>query len=406
MNYQWILRPFRRDGVQPLLIVVAVALGVAVVTAVVAYIGSSYRQQALVEQDLSFREITVQSRTEDPGFYEGAEPLPRRVGSVSVQPVVLTAADLENVRPAAPSVDYAYISEYHGGISGNISYSINAVTTDYLTAAGIQVTEGSTLAASDFRKKRPVMLITSEGAAQAFITAEPIGKTFIDPSDNTTYTIVGLLPSSDDPYAVQAIVPYKPSAAASEFQVTPDQVYQLRFAVKDVSNLATARAEVEAYARKTWGDGVTVSSENLTAVRERIRVASLVTAVFASLGLLIAALNILNLFLAQVRRRGRELAIRRTLGADRWTVRRAVLGEAATLGLLGGVLGVGAGYGLVAAFDSYVQQATEGAWPDIVLSLPTIFAGVALALIMSLAFSFYPALLASRVQIHDALGES
>ena len=397
---------FRNGALQPLLIVVAVALGVAVVTAMTAYIGSSYRQQAAVQNELSFREITVLSKTEDPSAFSSGEPLPARIGSAAIKPVILRAADLKSVRDAAPSVDYAYIDEYHGGILGDRPYSVNAVTADYLSATQIQVTKGSTLAPSDFREQRPVILITPEGAAQALIEDDPLGRTFIDPFDTRGYTIVGLLPSSDDPNAVQAVVPYKPPAAASDFQVTPDQVYQLKFAVKNVSNLATARAEVEAYARKTWGEGVSVLSQNLTAVQESARAASLFTAIFASLGFLIASFNVLNLFLAQVRRRGRELAIRRTLGADRWTVRRLVLGEAATLGFVGGIVGVVAGYGLVAAFNRYLQQATKGAWPDLVLSLPVVFGGVVLALLMSLVFSFYPALLASRVQIRDALGET
>lgn len=406
MNRRGILRSFRGGAVQPLLIVVAAALGVAVVTAVVAYIGSSYQQQALMEQDLSFREITVQSRTDDPGLYDSSEPLPRRVGSVSVQPVVLRAADLKGVRDAAPSVDYAYVNEYHGGIYGDQPFNLNAVTTDYLAAARVEVTAGNTLAPSDFREPNPVMLITPEGAAQASITGNPIGKTVSDPSTGTGYTIIGLLPSSDDPYAVSAIVPYKLPATASVFQVTPEQVYQLRFAVEDTAKLDTARADVEAYARKTWGEGVTVSSESLTAVRGSTRLTMLFTAVFASLGLLIAAFNILNLFLARVLRQQREVALRRALGASRWRVRRGVLSEAAWLGTLGGVLGVVAGYGLVLVFDRYIQRVTEGGWPELSLSPLTILIGVAVAPLLSLAFSFYPALVASRVSIHDALGES
>ena len=72
-----ITRFFRSGTLQSLLIVVAVALGVAVVTAVVAYIGSSYRQQAILQSDLSFREITVVGRADDPELFAGGDPLPR-----------------------------------------------------------------------------------------------------------------------------------------------------------------------------------------------------------------------------------------------------------------------------------------------------------------------------------------
>lgn len=398
---------------QSLLIVVAVALGVAVVTAVVAYIGSSNEQQRRLQDDLSFREIAVRSRMDDPGIYYSGDPLPQRVGSTDSRPVVLTAADLEGVRTAAPSVDYAYVRENSGWVrelgGRTFSFELEAVTEEYMSAARVEVAEGNTLAPSDFREGRPVMLTTPENAAQVYITDDPIGKRVVEPvgeNETNTYTIIGLLPSSDDPRAVRAIVPYKPAEVAAWYQVRPDQVSALYFAVEDIADLDTARAEVEAYARDRWGEGVVVSSQSLAEVRERTRVAALFTAVFASLGLLIAAFNILNLFLARVLRRQRELAIRRALGADRWTIRRTVLSEAVSLGLLGGLVGVAAGYGLVAAFNGYLARATEGGWPSMALSWPLILAAAVLAPLVCLAFSFYPALVASNVSIRDALGEA
>ncbi len=404
---------FRSGTLQSFLIVVAVALGVAVVTAVVAYIGSSYRQQAILQSDLRFREITVVGRADDPELFAGGEPLPRRIGAVSLKPVILTAADLEEVRVAAPSVDYAYIRDSRGWMRelGGLTFSfeLEAVTEEYMAAARVEVAEGNTLAPSDFREGRPVMLTTPENAAQVYITNDPIGKRVFEPvgeNEVVGHTIIGLLPSSDDPRTVKAVVPFNPATVRPWYRIRPDQVFDLRFAVEDAADLDAARAEIETYARGRWGEGVVVSSQSLAEVRERTRVATLFTAVFASLGLLIAAFNILNLFLARVLRRQHELAIRRALGADRWTIRRSVLGEAAVLGLLGGMVGVAAGYGLTAAFNGYLAQATDGGWPSMELSLPLVLAAALLAPLLSLLFSFYPALVASNVSIRDALGES
>ena len=61
---------------------------------------------------------------------------------------------------------------------------------------------------------------------------------------------------------------------------------------------------------------------------------------------------------------------------------------------------------MTAAFNGYLARATEGGWPDMALSLPLVMAAALLAPLLSLAFSFYPALMASRVSIRDALGEA
>ena len=72
---RFIFKPFRRGALQPILIVVAVALGIVVMMAVTACIESGYRQQAILQNDLSFREITVQSKADNPGVLTSGEPL-------------------------------------------------------------------------------------------------------------------------------------------------------------------------------------------------------------------------------------------------------------------------------------------------------------------------------------------
>ena len=91
-------------------------------------------------------------------------------------------------------------------------------------------------------------------------------------------------------------------------------------------------------------------------------------------------------------------------GATRSAIRNQFLGEAALLGAVGGVFGVAAGYGLHAAYRGYTED-LYGGYGE-VFSVPVALEALSLALLVSLLFGLYPAVLASRVHIIEALEEA
>lgn len=129
--------------------------------------------------------------------------------------------------------------------------------------------------------------------------------------------------------------------------------------------------------------------------------------IFAGIALLVASLLILNTFSILVAQRSRELALLRAIGAKRSQVMCSVLLEAAIVGLLGGVLGVGAGYGLVWGLNVVMSRFGFGlgeVQPE--LTWRIVAACVGLAVLVTVVAAIVPARKASRTRPVEAMAQS
>jgi putative ABC transport system permease protein len=89
--------------------------------------------------------------------------------------------------------------------------------------------------------------------------------------------------------------------------------------------------------------GTTVASEQTSAVDQALSFFSTALIVFAFISLFVGAFTILNTFSIIVGQRTRELALLRIVGASRRQIFRSVLGEAAIVGLVSSLIGLGLG---------------------------------------------------------------
>lgn len=129
--------------------------------------------------------------------------------------------------------------------------------------------------------------------------------------------------------------------------------------------------------------------------------------IFGSLALVVASLGIVNTLVMAILERRREIGIFKALGASDRDIRRLFFVEAGTMGLLGGVLGLGVGrlIGLAINFGTNIYLKRR-ALPEIsVTAVHWWMAGLAIlfAILVSLAAGIYPASRAASLDPVEAL---
>jgi putative ABC transport system permease protein len=150
-------------------------------------------------------------------------------------------------------------------------------------------------------------------------------------------------------------------------------------------------------AHREAGDFTIVSPAELLAEQRRTqRIFEMVMVAIASISLLVGGIGIMNIMLASVMERTREIGVRRAIGARRRDVVRQFLIETTIISLAGGLLGVAVGVGLSQLIGSLAG------WSTIVTTTSIVLAFV-VSVTIGLVFGLYPAVRAARLDPVKAL---
>ena len=154
---------------------------------------------------------------------------------------------------------------------------------------------------------------------------------------------------------------------------------------------------------KGWGVGLDYYKNIF--INDSLRT-SVLTLMYAVGGmLLIGCANIANLSLARGVTREREVSVRASLGAGRWRLIRQFLTENIVLSLMGGILGVGMGYGTMIWLKSLVPPNTLPQEAVVTLDARVLLFTFGVSVLVGVLFGLVPALQATKTDLAATMKE-
>ncbi len=291
------------------------------------------------------------------------------------------------------------------------------VDPEFFSVVGVQPVLGRTFLPEEGREEGPPVIILSHAVWQRFFGADAqwIGRTttltdFIS-GQSRPYTIVGVMPAGFRvfdapefllPFPMDIDGPGRKGGLHGGHAIGRLKPGVTRLAAQ--AELETIRSPIEgAGAAKEQGRGVRLTALHEHLVRN-VRWLLYVLQGTTALVLLVAASNVANLLLARSASRGKEMAVRQSLGAGRRRLVRQLLTESLLLAALGGVLGLFLAYwgiaGLAKLAGGFLPRVREVHLDGRVLA----FAGL-VSLGSGLLFGLVPALRGTKAGLNESLKE-
>ena len=206
-----------------------------------------------------------------------------------------------------------------------------------------------------------------------------------------------------------AVVPF-PAAQAVMAPPASPRAPQLLVRVGRVEAVDSVKAEVERWAAarlgRAWKDEASVGAGapqlRLDQARQGILIFKMVMGAFAGISLIVGGIGIMNVLLAAVTERTREIGIRKAIGARQQDILLQFLSESVAISGVGSILGVLLGLAGAFGAPAVIRSASE-AQLQAGFTWGTVAVAALVSVLVGLAFGTYPALRAARLSPIEAI---
>jgi putative ABC transport system permease protein len=333
----------------------------------------------------------------------------------------LTYDDAERIRHTIPSVVVeAPAREIRQDVFRNTrrSYArILGTVPWYMEVSGVKVAEGRFISDMDLKTSKNVCVLGKGIARDLFLYEDPLGKEI--KISTQYYRVVGIMaekaakPGGEGKVAVDynrsLYIPL--SAARNRFgeilvkvrtgsrELERVELHELTCRVKDQEMVEESAKSVEAVLdrfHKKKDYELIVPLELLRRARETKRIFNIVLGSIAAISLLVGGIGIMNIMLASITERTREIGIRRALGAKKRDITIQFLVETVVLSASGGLLGVVFGVIIPYLVTQFFDMKT-------LVTLWSLFLAFGISAAVGIIFGLYPAMRAANMDPIEAL---
>ncbi|WMW81722.1 ABC transporter permease [Undibacterium cyanobacteriorum] len=378
--------------------------GVAAIVAMLAVGEGSKREALRLVAELGLNNVLVESK---------AIPTDK-LKDIRTRSLGLSAADATAAMAVVPGAQSAALKKeikvdqliYQSSIVQGRAF---AVSSSYAEHGGLSVTKGRWFTTEDGNTLAPVCVIGARLAKTLFGDIDPVGERI--KLNHTWLEVVGVLADRsagksefegiklglDDE---RLFVPWESGRARFFFNPIEDEVdgISLQLDGKVAPDAAARVLQTLIQDRHAGADdtNLIVPMGLYRQNQQTQKIFTIVMSSIAAVSLLVGGIGIMNIMLANVLERRREIGLKRALGARRRDVVDQFLAEALVIAVSGALLGLA--LGVVAAYSIATLAGWSVAWSPL-----SLFVAVAMCVAVGLVFGVFPAKQASLLDPIAAL---
>ncbi len=403
-----------------LLTALGMMFGVAAVVCMLSITEAAGEKMLQIIQRLGTRNVIITSVEPVKGSQVGQQEKGLRRYGINKNDLAMIQKTVPNISRVVALREVAFEVSYTEARTGA---TVVGAEDGYFEVVHLQLADGRAITPFEHRTKATVCVIGDDVRKRLFPTVDPIGqKLNVNAAFVVApYTIVGVLDRAETAGAPARGVGgrdvnmdiYIPFSTADErygsivirrgrmsFDAREVAFSDAYIEVDTLDHVQSASEMIIRVMQHNHGEQedykVNVPLEQLRMAQEEKRDRQLLMGTIAFVSLLVGGIGIMNIMLANVTDRTREIGIRRALGAKQRHVAVQFLIETLVLSMGGGMMGLFVGWGGSRIIPAVFE------WPT-VLQPWAMVASFGLSVLIGVFFGMYPAISASKLDPIEAL---